>query len=109
LTTQAKLSYGRQQKHFRIIHPYFSMLYDAEHGRINIALCGDIMPSRRLAVFSEPNFLGLRGADACFANLESMSSVTAPRSLNNPISSAISRVVASTPAPMSSRRTGRIS
>jgi poly-gamma-glutamate capsule biosynthesis protein CapA/YwtB (metallophosphatase superfamily) len=52
------------------------MLYDAEHGRINLALCGDIMPSRRLAVFSEPNFLGLRellrGADACFANLESM-------------------------------------
>jgi hypothetical protein len=22
------------------------MLYDAEHGRINLALCGDIMPSR---------------------------------------------------------------
>jgi hypothetical protein len=105
LTTQVKLSYGRQQKHFRIIHPYFSMLYDADHGRINLALCGDIMPSRRLAVFSEPNFLGLRGADARFANLESLSSVTAPRSLNNPISSAISCVVASTPAPMSSRRT----
>lgn len=52
------------------------MLYDAEHGRVRLALCGDIMPSRRLAVFSEPNFLGLRellrGANACFANLESM-------------------------------------
>ena len=52
------------------------MLYDAEHGRINLALCGDLMPSRRLAVYLEPEFLALRellrGADACFANLESM-------------------------------------
>ena len=52
------------------------MLYEAEQGRITLALCGDIMPSRRLAVFSEARFLGLReilrGADACFANLESM-------------------------------------
>ena len=76
MTTKVKLSYGRQQKQFRIIHPYFSMLYDAEHGRINLALCGDIMPSRRLAVYREPEFLALRevsrGADACFANLESM-------------------------------------
>ena len=34
------------------------------------------MPSRRLAVFREPKFLELRevlkGADGCFANLESM-------------------------------------
>ena len=67
MTTKVKLSYGRQQKQFKIIHLYFSMLYDAEYGRINLTLCGDIMPSRRLAVFSEPNFLGLRellrGAD----------------------------------------------
>jgi Bacterial capsule synthesis protein PGA_cap len=52
------------------------MLYEAEQGKVNLALCGDIMPSRRLAVFREPEFLALRetlrGADACFANLESM-------------------------------------
>jgi poly-gamma-glutamate synthesis protein (capsule biosynthesis protein) len=53
-----------------------SMPYEAEQGRIKLALSGDIMPSRRLAVFREPAFLSLRevlrGADACFANLESM-------------------------------------
>ena len=52
------------------------MLYEAEQGKVNLALCGDIMPSRRLAVFREPEFLALREilreADACFANLESM-------------------------------------
>jgi poly-gamma-glutamate capsule biosynthesis protein CapA/YwtB (metallophosphatase superfamily) len=52
------------------------MLYEAEQGKVNLALCGDIMPSSRLAVFREPEFLALReilrGADACFANLESM-------------------------------------
>jgi poly-gamma-glutamate capsule biosynthesis protein CapA/YwtB (metallophosphatase superfamily) len=52
------------------------MLYEAEQGGVTLALCGDIMPSRRLAVFREPEFLALReilcGADACFANLESM-------------------------------------
>ena len=52
------------------------MLYQAEQGRISLALCGDIMPSRRLAVFREPEFLALRdllrSADGCFANLESM-------------------------------------
>lgn len=60
MTTKVKLSYGRQQKQFRIIHPYFSMLYNAEHGRINLALCGDIMPSRRPTVYREPEFLALR-------------------------------------------------
>ena len=52
------------------------MLYEAEQGKVSLALCGDIMPSRRLAVFREPEFLALReilrGPDACFANLESM-------------------------------------
>ena len=52
------------------------MLYEAEQGSAKIALCGDIMPSRRLAVFREPEFLALRdvlqSVDACFANLESM-------------------------------------
>jgi poly-gamma-glutamate capsule biosynthesis protein CapA/YwtB (metallophosphatase superfamily) len=52
------------------------MLYEAEQGKVNLALCGDIMPSSRLAVFREPEFLALReilrSADACFANLESM-------------------------------------
>src|SRR5512140_720162 len=52
------------------------MLYSAEQGQTSVAVCGDIMPSRRLAVFHEPEFLALRdrlrSADACFANLESM-------------------------------------
>ena len=52
------------------------MLYTAEQGQASLAICGDIMPSRRLAVFREPEFLALReilrSADACFANLESM-------------------------------------
>ncbi|HVO93188.1 MAG TPA: CapA family protein [Terriglobales bacterium] len=52
------------------------MIYEAEEGRVNLALCGDIMPFRHLSVFAEPNFLALRellrGTDACFANLESM-------------------------------------
>ena len=52
------------------------MLYEAERGQVTLALCGDIMPSRRMAVFREPKFLAshetLNGADACFANLESM-------------------------------------
>jgi poly-gamma-glutamate capsule biosynthesis protein CapA/YwtB (metallophosphatase superfamily) len=52
------------------------MLYSAEQGQASVAVCGDIMPSRRLAVFHEPEFLALRdrlrSADACFANLESM-------------------------------------
>src|SRR5512147_2305867 len=52
------------------------MLYTAEQGQASLAICGDIMPSRRLAVFREPQFLALReilrSADACFANLESM-------------------------------------
>lgn len=52
------------------------MLYEAEQGKVSLALCGDIMPSRRLAVFRESEFLALReilrGADAYFANLESV-------------------------------------
>jgi len=36
------------------------MLYEAEQGRTELALCGDIMPSRRAAVFREPEFLALR-------------------------------------------------
>jgi poly-gamma-glutamate synthesis protein (capsule biosynthesis protein) len=52
------------------------MLYTAEQGNASLAICGDIMPSRRLKVFREPNFLALReilcNADVCFANLESM-------------------------------------
>ena len=57
------------------------MLYEAERGQVTLALCGDIMPSRRMAVFREPKFLALHetlnGADACFANLEAWWSVTA--------------------------------
>ena len=52
------------------------MLYTAEQGQASLAICGDIMPSRRLAVHTEPEFLALReilrSADGCFANLESM-------------------------------------
>jgi poly-gamma-glutamate synthesis protein (capsule biosynthesis protein) len=52
-----------------------AMSYDAERGCISIALGGDILLSRGLKVFREPQFLRLRellqGADVCFANLES--------------------------------------
>jgi poly-gamma-glutamate synthesis protein (capsule biosynthesis protein) len=52
------------------------MPYESERADITLALCGDIMPSRRLAVHREPQFLKLReilhSADARFANLESM-------------------------------------
>lgn len=52
------------------------MPYESERANITLALCGDIMPSRRLAVHREPEFLKLReilcAADATFANLESM-------------------------------------
>ena len=51
------------------------MPYDAERGCISIALGGDILLSRGLKVFREPEFLRLRdllqGTDVCFANLES--------------------------------------
>jgi poly-gamma-glutamate synthesis protein (capsule biosynthesis protein) len=51
------------------------MPYDAERGCISIALAGDVLLSRGLTVFREPQFLRLRellqGTDVCFANLES--------------------------------------
>jgi poly-gamma-glutamate synthesis protein (capsule biosynthesis protein) len=51
------------------------MLYDSEKGNFTIALTGDSMLTRRLSSFSEPAYLKLaellRGADACFGNLES--------------------------------------
>jgi poly-gamma-glutamate synthesis protein (capsule biosynthesis protein) len=50
------------------------MPYEAEQGSISIALGGDILLSRALKMYREPQFLRLRellqGADACFANLE---------------------------------------
>jgi poly-gamma-glutamate capsule biosynthesis protein CapA/YwtB (metallophosphatase superfamily) len=50
------------------------MPYDAERGYISIALGGDILLSRGMQVYREPEFLRLRellqNADACFANLE---------------------------------------
>jgi poly-gamma-glutamate capsule biosynthesis protein CapA/YwtB (metallophosphatase superfamily) len=50
------------------------MLYDAERGDVSLMLLGDVMPTRRLAVFEEPRYLQLRNlcidADATFANLE---------------------------------------
>ncbi|MGH7844880.1 MAG: CapA family protein [Candidatus Binatia bacterium] len=50
------------------------MLYDSELGDFKIALLGDVMPTRRLAVFREERYLKLReiitSADAGFANLE---------------------------------------
>ena len=52
------------------------MPYESEGASVTLALCGDIMPSRRLAMHREPEFLKLReilcAADATFANLESM-------------------------------------
>lgn len=51
------------------------MLYDSEKGNFTIALTGDSMLTRRLSIFDEPQYLALvqllRGADACFGNLES--------------------------------------
>ncbi len=50
------------------------MLYDSESGDFTMALLGDVMPTRRLAVFREERYLKireiLRSADAPFANLE---------------------------------------
>ena len=52
------------------------MPYESDRGDMTIALGGDIMPSRRLSVYREPEFLKLRdiltSADATFANLESL-------------------------------------
>ncbi len=52
------------------------MLYDAERGDLSLMLLGDVMPTRRLAVFDEARYLQLRnlckGADATFANLETV-------------------------------------
>jgi poly-gamma-glutamate synthesis protein (capsule biosynthesis protein) len=51
------------------------MVYDAEKGNFAIALTGDSMLTRKLSNFTEPAYLKLaqtlRGADACFGNLES--------------------------------------
>ena len=50
------------------------MLYESESGDVSMMLLGDVMPTRRLAVFGEERYLKLRelctGADATFANLE---------------------------------------
>jgi hypothetical protein len=35
------------------------MLYDSEHGDLSIALLGDVMPTRRLAVFREERYVKL--------------------------------------------------
>src|SRR5512139_3101002 len=50
------------------------MLYESEWGDFSLMLLGDVMPTRRLAVFGEERYLKLReicvSADATFANLE---------------------------------------
>jgi len=50
------------------------MIYDSECGDFDLALLGDVMPTRRLSVFREKNYLKLReiisSTDAAFANLE---------------------------------------
>jgi poly-gamma-glutamate synthesis protein (capsule biosynthesis protein) len=50
------------------------MLYESERGNFSLMLLGDVMPTRRLAVFAEERYLKLReicaSADATFANLE---------------------------------------
>jgi poly-gamma-glutamate capsule biosynthesis protein CapA/YwtB (metallophosphatase superfamily) len=49
-------------------------LYDSESRNLRLALCGDMMLTRRLAVYKEPRFLGLRelltSTDCTFANFE---------------------------------------
>ncbi|HEX6512165.1 MAG TPA: CapA family protein [Chloroflexota bacterium] len=49
-------------------------LYDSESGSLRIALCGDLMLTRRLAVYKEQRYLQLRdllnSADCTFANFE---------------------------------------
>ena len=50
------------------------MLYESERGDFSMMLLGDVMPTRRLAVFGEERYLKLRevctSTDATFANLE---------------------------------------
>lgn len=50
------------------------MILSSERGRIRMVLAGDVMPSRPLTMFQEPEYLALRdllqGADYTFANLE---------------------------------------
>jgi poly-gamma-glutamate capsule biosynthesis protein CapA/YwtB (metallophosphatase superfamily) len=50
------------------------MIYDAERGEIGIVAVGDIMLTRQLTPFTEPQYLALvelvRGGDASFFNLE---------------------------------------
>jgi poly-gamma-glutamate capsule biosynthesis protein CapA/YwtB (metallophosphatase superfamily) len=50
------------------------MTYEAEAGRLRLALVGDLMVNRRLSAFREPEWTGLldllRGADLTLANLE---------------------------------------
>src|SRR5262249_7946150 len=50
------------------------MIYRSESGDIRMLLAGDVMPSRGLTPFDEPDYRALveliRGADVAFANLE---------------------------------------
>jgi poly-gamma-glutamate capsule biosynthesis protein CapA/YwtB (metallophosphatase superfamily) len=52
------------------------MPYASEQGNFELALVGDVMPSRKLSIFDEPEYLALRdvlgAADARFANLETV-------------------------------------
>lgn len=52
------------------------MPYQSTHRAVTLALAGDVMLSRRLTPFQEPAYLALkqllRGADASFANLETV-------------------------------------
>ena len=51
------------------------LLYEAQRGRISIAMVGDAMLSRALKPYGEPDYLALAkllgSADVTFANLES--------------------------------------
>src|ERR1700728_3300355 len=50
------------------------MIYESERGDINLVAVGDVMLTRRLTPFVEPDYMGLvelvRGGDASFFNLE---------------------------------------
>jgi poly-gamma-glutamate capsule biosynthesis protein CapA/YwtB (metallophosphatase superfamily) len=50
------------------------MTYQSDSGKLGLVLAGDLMPSRALTVFKEPDYLALidllRSADIAFGNLE---------------------------------------
>src|ERR1700759_2566633 len=52
------------------------MIYQSQSGNISMLLAGEVMPSRRLTPFDEPDYLAAielaRAADVAFTNLETV-------------------------------------